>query len=58
VAGISVGSISAFERMNEALESWKLRPVVDEVFPLERSQEALAKLAAKQHFGKIVIRLV
>jgi NADPH:quinone reductase-like Zn-dependent oxidoreductase len=57
VAGISVGSTSAFERMNQALESWKLRPVVDEVFPLERAQEALGRLASQEHFGKLVIGL-
>jgi NADPH:quinone reductase-like Zn-dependent oxidoreductase len=57
VAGISVGSVSALERMNEALESWKLRPVVDEVFPLERAAEGLAKLAAGEHFGKIVVQV-
>jgi NADPH:quinone reductase-like Zn-dependent oxidoreductase len=57
VAGISVGSVSAFEHMNEALQSWKLHPVVDEVFPLERASEALARLAAKEHFGKLVIKV-
>jgi len=37
--------------------SLAVKPVVDEVFPLERASEALAKLAAGKHFGKIVVRI-
>ncbi|MDF2694841.1 MAG: adh3, partial [Labilithrix sp.] len=43
--------------LNRALERIRLEPVIDEVFPLARSSEALAKLAAGSHFGKIVISI-
>jgi NADPH:quinone reductase-like Zn-dependent oxidoreductase len=57
VEGIVVGSVSAFENMNRALSSYGLRPVLDEVFPLERARDALTKLAAGKHFGKLVVRV-
>jgi len=56
VQGIVVGSAQSFEDMNRALERYRLRPVIDEVFPLDRAREALAKLAAGRHYGKIVVR--
>jgi 2-desacetyl-2-hydroxyethyl bacteriochlorophyllide A dehydrogenase len=34
----------------------KLRPVIDEVLPLERTPEAFARLRARQVLGKLVIR--
>ncbi len=55
--GINVGSTRMFEAMNRALEAYRLKPVVDEVFPLERAAHALAKLEAGKHFGKIVVRI-
>lgn len=55
--GIIVGSIQAFERMNRALETLAIKPIVDEVFPLENAIQALAKMQAATHFGKIVIRV-
>lgn len=54
---ISVGSVAMFEAMNRAIESTKLKPIVDEVFPFDRANEALAKLESGKHFGKIVIHL-
>jgi NADPH:quinone reductase-like Zn-dependent oxidoreductase len=35
----------------------KLRPVIDRVFPLEEAAEAHRHMAARQHFGKIVLRV-
>jgi NADPH:quinone reductase-like Zn-dependent oxidoreductase len=43
--------------MNRAIEAHRILPVVDEVYPLVRANEALAKLEAGAHFGKIVIRV-
>ena len=39
------------------LESGKLRPVVDRVFPLEEAAEAHRYMATRQHFGKVVLRV-
>ncbi|WP_146654908.1 zinc-dependent alcohol dehydrogenase family protein [Labilithrix luteola] len=55
--GVVVGSVQSFEAMNRGLEATKIRPVVDEVFPFERATEALAKMKAATHFGKIVVRV-
>lgn len=55
--GVIVGSVLSFEQMNRSIEELGLRPVVDEVFPLARAAEALAKMAASTHFGKIVVRI-
>jgi NADPH:quinone reductase-like Zn-dependent oxidoreductase len=55
--GILVGSVDGFEALNRALARWKLRPVIDEVFPLDRAAAALAKLEAGKHLGKIVVRI-
>jgi NADPH:quinone reductase-like Zn-dependent oxidoreductase len=55
--GLSVGSVTMFESMNRTLEALRIEPVIDEVFPLERASEALAKMESASHFGKIVIRV-
>lgn len=54
---IGVGSVAMFRHMNRAIEANQLRPVVDEVFPFARANEAIAKLASGTHFGKIVIKV-
>jgi NADPH:quinone reductase-like Zn-dependent oxidoreductase len=43
--------------MNRALEALRLQPVIDQVFPMARATEALAKLEKGAHFGKIVVRV-
>jgi len=56
--GVAVGPRTLFEEMNKAIARHQLRPVVDRVFDgLEAFPEALAYLAAGQHFGKIALRL-
>lgn len=57
VEGVRVGSTSTFEAMNRALETLRIEPVIDEVFPIDRAAEALAKLDSGNHFGKIVVRI-
>ena len=54
---ISVGSRADFEDMNRLIEAHAIRPVIDRVFPFEEAREALEHLAARQHRGKIVIRV-
>lgn len=53
---INVGSRDMFETMNRAIEQNGLRPVIDSVFPFERSIEALHYLAKGSTFGKICIK--
>ena len=37
------------------VEEGKLRPVIDEVFPLDRAREAMSRLASRHARGKVVI---
>lgn len=39
------------------LESGRIRPVVDRVYPLEQAAEAHRRMASSQHIGKIVLRI-
>jgi NADPH:quinone reductase-like Zn-dependent oxidoreductase len=55
VAGIYVGSIAMFHRLNQALEARRLEPVVDRVFAFDEAKEAYAYLASGAHLGKVVI---
>lgn len=55
--GSTLGSIEEFLRMTDLFRKNKIRPVVDEVVPLEHAGEALQKLKAGTQFGKIGIRI-
>lgn len=57
VQGLMVGSVRAFEHMNAAIDAHGIKPIIHEVFPLERASAALAQLAAATHFGKLVVRI-
>jgi NADPH:quinone reductase-like Zn-dependent oxidoreductase len=57
VNGILVGHRESFEAMNRAIALHRLRPVIDRVFSLEESRAAFDHMAARDHFGKIVIRV-
>lgn len=55
--GIFVGSRRMFESMLRAVESHRLQPVVNRVFPFDQAVEAFKYLESGAHFGKVVIRL-
>ena len=55
VQGIYVGSRAMFERMNRLIDSAKLRPVIDKVFPLSQIREAYQYQIDGKHFGKVVV---
>lgn len=55
ILGSTMGSLSDWHAMIEAMERWRLRPVVDSVFPLARGVDAYGRLAAGEQFGKIVL---
>ena len=57
LTGVLVGSVEMFTAMNRAIEQNRLRPVIDEVFPIERAEDAYARLRSGKHFGKIVITI-
>jgi NADPH:quinone reductase-like Zn-dependent oxidoreductase len=57
VLGSTLGSMEDFRQVLDAANVNKLRPVIDEVFPLDRAREAMAKMEADRQFGKIVLRV-
>ena len=58
VRGSQVGNRDHFEKMNRAIAHHRLHPVIDQVFPLNRIEEAFTLLAeGKQYFGKIVVQI-
>jgi NADPH:quinone reductase-like Zn-dependent oxidoreductase len=57
IQGVFVGSRGHFERMNAAIASHRLEPVVDRVFDFDEAPAAYRHLEEGTHFGKIVIRL-
>jgi NADPH:quinone reductase-like Zn-dependent oxidoreductase len=54
--GIYVGSRTNFEAMNRALEQNCIRPVLDQIFRFRELPDALRRMQAGEHFGKIVIQ--
>lgn len=55
--GVFVGSRGHFERMNSAIATHRLEPVVDREFGFEEAPAAFRHLQSGSHFGKVVIRL-
>jgi NADPH:quinone reductase-like Zn-dependent oxidoreductase len=56
IQGVLVGHRDGFEEMNRAIAAHRLEPVVDRVFELEQTRQALEYLAAGRHLGKVCIR--
>ena len=56
IHAVAVGHRRAFERMNCAIESLKLKPVIDSVYDFQQLPQAFQHLE-RGAFGKIVIRL-
>ena len=57
VQGIAVGARRRLEGMNRAISASGLRPVVEQVFPLEHATDAFALMERGGHFGKIAVAL-
>jgi NADPH:quinone reductase-like Zn-dependent oxidoreductase len=57
IQGVFVGSRGHFERMNAAIASHRLEPVVDGIFTFDQAPAAYRHLEQGAHFGKIVIHL-
>ena len=55
--GIYVGSRAMFENMNRAIEIAELKPLVDRTYNFSDARLAYHFMRAKNHFGKIVIKL-
>src|SRR5512134_274036 len=57
VHGSTMGTHGEFAAMLRMFHDGRLRPVVDEVFPLSQAREAVGRLEEKRQFGKIVLRV-
>jgi NADPH:quinone reductase-like Zn-dependent oxidoreductase len=55
VRGVMVGSRTMFEAMNQTIEHYSIRPVIDKVFPLNDIQEAFNYFRLPRRLGKVVI---
>jgi NADPH:quinone reductase-like Zn-dependent oxidoreductase len=53
--GVFVGHKEGFIRMNRAIETTGLRPVVDRTFAWTEARAALEHLQAGKHFGKLAL---
>lgn len=57
VQGLSVGSRESLENMVRAVDSIKLKPVIDTVYPIEKTQEAFRHMESGSFVGKIVVKI-
>ncbi|MBA2565263.1 MAG: zinc-binding dehydrogenase [Gemmatimonadetes bacterium] len=55
VLGSTMGNRRDFEAVLEKVSAGALAPLIDSVFPLARAGDAMARLEARAHFGKIVL---
>ncbi len=55
--GVYVGSRGHFERMNAAISTQHMEPIVDREFDFDDAAAAYRHLESGAHFGKVVIRL-
>lgn len=56
ILGSTMGNRSDFEALLSLLREKRIKPVVDQVFPLEKGAEAYQRLEEGTGFGKIVIQ--
>jgi NADPH:quinone reductase-like Zn-dependent oxidoreductase len=57
IRAIDVGSRAMFESMNRAIESARLRPVIDRTFAFDEAHDAFRYIRSPAHFGKVCVRL-
>jgi NADPH:quinone reductase-like Zn-dependent oxidoreductase len=55
--GIFVGSLEMFASMNAAIAANRMVPVIDSVFPFDKTHDAYTHLSSGAHFGKVVIAI-
>lgn len=57
VIGTMMGSPDDFKAMLELVNEHRIVPVIDEVFPLPKANQAIAKMENSSQFGKIAITI-
>lgn len=56
IKGSTMGTNEDFENMLKLVADHEIRPVVDEVFPLQDIRQAFERMDSGQQFGKLIIR--
>ena len=56
VLGSYMGGILELKRIIRRIQDGRLRPVIDQVFPLREARQALNRMAARENFGKIILK--
>ena len=57
IHGTTMGTRDEFLSMLDFVESRKLKPVIDKVYPLEQAEEAMQRMEKGDQFGKIVLKI-
>jgi NADPH:quinone reductase-like Zn-dependent oxidoreductase len=57
IHGTTMGTRDEFLSMLDFVESRKLRPIIDQTFPLENIEEAIKRMEQGDQFGKIVLQI-
>lgn len=57
ILGTTMGTRDEFLSMIDLIESRKVKPVIDQVYPLEKINDAFQRMESGKHFGKIVIKI-
>jgi zinc-binding alcohol dehydrogenase/oxidoreductase len=57
IHGTTMGTRDEFLSMLDFVESRKLKPVIDKIFPLEQIEEAMKRMEQGDQFGKIILKI-
>lgn len=57
ISGSTMGSDQDFKEMMHFIETYKIRPVIDRIFPLNDVQTAFQHVLDAKHFGKVVFAI-
>jgi NADPH:quinone reductase-like Zn-dependent oxidoreductase len=57
VQGLSVGSRESFENMVRAIDTIRLKPVIDAIYAIEKTQDAFRHMESGSFVGKIVVKI-
>jgi NADPH:quinone reductase-like Zn-dependent oxidoreductase len=57
IHGTTMGTRDEFLSMLDFVESRTLRPVIDQIFPLENIEDAMKRMEESDQFGKIVLQI-
>jgi NADPH:quinone reductase-like Zn-dependent oxidoreductase len=58
IFGTTMGTRDEFLSMLDLIEGRKIKPVVDKIYPLERTQDAMNRMESGDQFGKIVLQIL